>query len=158
MKAGVGVRDVTALRRRERRRRQQHKMMQATRPMTKSGTAMPITIFAHSGRPELPSPRALPRAVGEAAAVLDVLAADDATVVGDVFDAVDVGPNSPLKYCCTSVGSAVNQAGVLPSRNSDHSSRETAGTLVRARARMDGGTAVARSGKREALGIVQLWL
>jgi hypothetical protein len=126
-------------------------MMPAMRPMTKSGTAMPITIFAHSGRPLLPSPYALLRADGEAVAVLAVLDAEDASVVEAVLDAVVVGPNSPLKYCCTSVGSAVNQAGVLSSRNSDHSSRDTAGTLVRARARMDGGTAVARSGNRAAL-------
>jgi hypothetical protein len=100
MNAGVGAREASSLRRRERRRRQQQKMMPAMRPMTKSGTAMPITIFAHSGRPLLPSPRALPRADAEvAAAVLDVLAADDAGVVETVFDAVVLGPNSPLKYC-----------------------------------------------------------
>jgi hypothetical protein len=151
MNAGVGAREVSVSRLRERRRRQQHKMIPAMRPMTKSGTAMPITIFAHNGRPLLPSPRALPRADGEAVAVLT---AEDASVAEAELDAIVVGPNSPLKYCCTSVGSAVNQAGVLSSRNSDHSSRDTAGTLVRARARMDGGTAVARSGNRSTLGDV----
>ena len=82
-------------------------------------------------------------------ALAGVEAIDDAVLCE--ADVVVVGPNSPLRYACTSVGRAVNQAGVLSSRNSDHSRRDTAGTLVRASARMEGGTAVARRGNKDPL-------
>jgi hypothetical protein len=74
-----------------------------------------------------------------------------ALLVDALLADVVVGPNSPLRYPCTSVGSAVNQEGVLLSRKSDQSIRETAGTLVRARAKIDGGTPVASTAAREPL-------
>lgn len=72
-------------------------------------------------------------------------------VVGDALLDVVVGPNSPLRYDWTSVGSAVNHDGVLLSRNSDQSNLDTAGTLVRARSNIDFGTPVSKTAPREAL-------
>jgi hypothetical protein len=89
-------------------------------------------------------------AVADADDVEDVVLASD-EVVEALRDAAVVGPNSPLRYAWTSVGSAVNHVGVLSSRNSDQSRRDTAGTLVKARARIDFGTPVASTSAREAL-------
>jgi hypothetical protein len=115
-----------------------------------------MTIFAHNGRPPLWSSCELSawlfNAVCEADGLAEVaVAPDEAGVEEALCGAVVEGPNSPLKYACTSVGSAVNQSGVWSSRNSDHSNFETAGTLVRARARIDGGTPVTRTCANDAL-------
>lgn len=150
--AGVGARESTLLRtvRFRRRRRRQHSRSSASRARTTSGTTTPMTILAQSGRP----PSCLVDEVSafvvasDAAGVDDVaLAVEETGVVEEaVVDAdVEEGPNSPLKYFCTSVGSAVNQSGVWSSKNSDHSNRDTAGTSVSAMARIDGGTPVTRT-------------
>jgi hypothetical protein len=127
------------------------------RASTNSGTRTPISIFAHRGRPPwwplfVPATADAGVAVGDADDVEEViLDLEDEVVEEALFDAAVVGPNSPLRYAWTSVGSAVNHVGVLSSRNSDQSIRDTAGTFVSAMARIDLGTPVKRTSPREAL-------
>ena len=89
--------------------------------------------------------------VGDGDGVDELLEVDVERVEEALFDTAVVGPNSPLKYACISVGSAVNHVGVLSSRNSDQSSRDTAGTFVRAMARIDLGTPVRRTSPKDIL-------
>lgn len=117
---------------------------------TTSGTATPTRSFVQGS---IPLSRCSFVADPDSDFTDEVLISDvaEAGVVEAGFVTAVDGPNSPLRNCCTSVGRAVNHDGVLSFRNSDHSNRDTAGTLVSASARIDEGTPVGRTSPKDAL-------